>query len=246
MFRMLRLKPPHGWNAVVWEFAIVTLGVLMALAAQQVVEELSSAQKAEDAHSAIKVEMQGNYVNAKERLAVEQCINRQLDTLARRVLAETRVNVPAPVIIVANHIAMVVRYPGREWTATSWDSAIVDGARPHFEASRRATLDYSYALLARLRIANDEEAGAIAELGALAYPVPMDAAVKARFVTLIEAERSRSGIMALIAQQLVAELDRIGFAAPASAVQRRVGGSVREGTVAWCRDHNQGLPVRVH
>ena len=37
MFRLLRLKPPHGWNAVIWELAIVTLGVLIALAAQQLV-----------------------------------------------------------------------------------------------------------------------------------------------------------------------------------------------------------------
>lgn len=26
MFRLLRLKPPHGWNAVAWELGIVTLG----------------------------------------------------------------------------------------------------------------------------------------------------------------------------------------------------------------------------
>ena len=26
MFRLLRLRPPHGWNAVAWELAIVTLG----------------------------------------------------------------------------------------------------------------------------------------------------------------------------------------------------------------------------
>ena len=31
MFRMLRLKPPHGWNAVAWELSVVVLGVLIAL-----------------------------------------------------------------------------------------------------------------------------------------------------------------------------------------------------------------------
>lgn len=41
MFRLLKLKPPHGWNAVVWELAIITLGVLIALAAQQVVSDLN-------------------------------------------------------------------------------------------------------------------------------------------------------------------------------------------------------------
>ena len=32
MFRLLKLKPPHGWNAVGWELGIVTLGVVIALA----------------------------------------------------------------------------------------------------------------------------------------------------------------------------------------------------------------------
>lgn len=27
MFRMIGLKPPHGWNAVAWELGIVTLWV---------------------------------------------------------------------------------------------------------------------------------------------------------------------------------------------------------------------------
>jgi hypothetical protein len=31
MFRLLKLSPPHGWRAVSWELAIVTLGVLIAL-----------------------------------------------------------------------------------------------------------------------------------------------------------------------------------------------------------------------
>ena len=40
MFRLFKLRPPHGWNAVAWELGIVTLGVLIALAAQQLVEAL--------------------------------------------------------------------------------------------------------------------------------------------------------------------------------------------------------------
>lgn len=35
MFRLLKLKPPHGWNAVAWELAIVTLGVLLAFQIDQ-------------------------------------------------------------------------------------------------------------------------------------------------------------------------------------------------------------------
>lgn len=46
MFRLLMLKPPHGWSAVGWELAIVTVGVLIALAAQQMVSWLTDRRTA--------------------------------------------------------------------------------------------------------------------------------------------------------------------------------------------------------
>src|SRR4051812_5611318 len=48
MFRLLKFKPPRGWSAVAWELGIVTLGVLIALAAQQL-RRYSSAQRSRPA-----------------------------------------------------------------------------------------------------------------------------------------------------------------------------------------------------
>jgi len=53
MFRLLKVRPPHGWNAVAWELAIVTLGVLMALGAQQWADERSWRQRATAARRAL-------------------------------------------------------------------------------------------------------------------------------------------------------------------------------------------------
>ena len=41
MFRLLKVRPPNGWNAVAWELVIVTLGVLLALGAQQMAETVN-------------------------------------------------------------------------------------------------------------------------------------------------------------------------------------------------------------
>jgi len=49
MFRMLKLNPPHGWNSVAWELAIVTVGVILALAAQQWADNLNAHSKARTA-----------------------------------------------------------------------------------------------------------------------------------------------------------------------------------------------------
>jgi hypothetical protein len=38
MFRLMRLRPPHGWPSVWWELTIVTVGILIALIAQELVQ----------------------------------------------------------------------------------------------------------------------------------------------------------------------------------------------------------------
>ena len=189
------LKPQHGWRQFSGEVGIIVVGVLIALGAQQTVEHWNSAQQAEEARRAIKLEMQGNYVFAKERLAVERCINSQLDSLAQRVLTANIVTEPAPTVVVSDHISTVFRAPSRGWTATSWEGAIADGVRPHLRASQRADLNSSYSLLGRLQTHNDEEVRTAGELDALAYAVPVDAAVKSHFLALLQSERSRSGRM---------------------------------------------------
>ena len=58
MFRLLKLKPPpHGWNAVAWELAIVTLGVLIALAAQQIVADIHDREAVAQLRSALRAEL---------------------------------------------------------------------------------------------------------------------------------------------------------------------------------------------
>lgn len=56
MFRMLKLKPPHGWNAVVWELAIVTAGVLLALGAQEFAQAIHSRSEVRETRDALDAE----------------------------------------------------------------------------------------------------------------------------------------------------------------------------------------------
>ena len=81
MFRLLRLKPPHGWNAVVWELAIVTLGVLIALAAQQIVEALHDRSIAAETHADLTDELNSDLMSMVLRQSSEPCIERRLSEL---------------------------------------------------------------------------------------------------------------------------------------------------------------------
>ena len=57
MFRLLRLNPPNGWHAVAWELLIVTLGVLVALGAQQLMERARDRRVAEQTRTAVVEEI---------------------------------------------------------------------------------------------------------------------------------------------------------------------------------------------
>jgi hypothetical protein len=87
MFRLLKLNPPHGWNAVGWELAIVTLGVLIALAAQQIVETLHNRSTAAQTRADVTDELNSDLMSLKLRQDAEPCIDHRLSEL-RAIVAD--------------------------------------------------------------------------------------------------------------------------------------------------------------
>jgi len=81
MFRLLKLRPPHGWNAVAWELGIVTLGVLIALAAQQVVATLHDGGVAAQTRAEVKDELNSDLMSIALRQSAQPCIERRLSEL---------------------------------------------------------------------------------------------------------------------------------------------------------------------
>jgi hypothetical protein len=81
MFRMLKLKPPHGWNAVAWELGIVVLGVLIALAAQQMADAWQWRQKVAVVRQSIMAELANNRARWEENLVAVRCASKEIDQL---------------------------------------------------------------------------------------------------------------------------------------------------------------------
>ena len=83
MFRLLKLSPPHGWVAVLWELGIVTLGVLIALGAQQVVEAAQWREQVGAFRAAVRQEVAWNLGTADYRTKQNHCVKARLDQLER-------------------------------------------------------------------------------------------------------------------------------------------------------------------
>ena len=78
MFRLFRLNPPHGWNAVWWELIIVTVGVLLALGAQQAVETINHRREAAETRATMTNEIKETLAILELRRAAQPCIDRRL------------------------------------------------------------------------------------------------------------------------------------------------------------------------
>jgi hypothetical protein len=83
MFRLVKRTPPHGWNAVVWELAIVTLGVLIALAAQQVVDDFHWRGQVREFRTALRAEISDDLATYTYRTNQNRCTVARLDELQR-------------------------------------------------------------------------------------------------------------------------------------------------------------------
>jgi hypothetical protein len=94
MFRLLKLKTPHGWNAVAWELAIVTVGVLVALAAQQIVENWEWQRKVSLVRQSILGELANDRARWEFDVAGIPCTLRDLEKLDR--WAEQGAAAPVP------------------------------------------------------------------------------------------------------------------------------------------------------
>ena len=81
MLRLINVKPPHGWNAVLWELAIVTLGVLIALVAQQLVDNIHQRSEVRELVAALRAEMADNRARWQHMRASDLCTIQRLDAL---------------------------------------------------------------------------------------------------------------------------------------------------------------------
>ena len=76
-------KPLHGWNAVAWELAIVTAGVLLALGAQQLVDDIHQRGEVAQLVGALRAELADNRARWEHVRNSDPCTLQRLDALQR-------------------------------------------------------------------------------------------------------------------------------------------------------------------
>lgn len=235
---MVKLNPPHGWRAVIWELAIVTAGVLIALAVQQWADDRSWTSKVEQSKAAIREEVAGHYMWAVEWRRLEPCMLAQVAALEERIGASGSTLTAAP-IYHENDRTFVLRMPSKDYVSSAFNSAIADGVASHFDPEFRASVSQHYAIAVNMVKLTAENDAANQEALILAQPIPLDPSVRFQILEKLNRLRGRIDFMSLGSGQMIDHIVRIGMQPPRADIKRE---TERWATFRFCTAHH--LPMR--
>jgi len=206
MFRLLKLKPPHGWNAVTWELAIVTLGVLIALAAQEVASSLHDRGVARSTRAQVSDELNSDLMSMELRRSSEPCIERRLSELRALLLRWQQTgSFPAP--------KWVAQAPVIEIETGRYDAAVSAGRLALLSGDEQYRMG---ALVNRIRQFNDWQFKERLNWGRLRAlqqgPQALSAADRAELRNALQDASSIDYEIKVVTSQTLPMASRYGFA----------------------------------
>ena len=214
------------------------MGVLIALAANEAVQNWSWQNKVRDGEARLKMDVEEVFNQLAENVVVSPCVDAQLADMAANLLKEGNVLQPLPRY--SDHLFSnyVVRYPDRSFVIPVWDTLIADGTAIHVSDSRRKNYQQIHTQLNGLLQDNNLTTTARGRFAVMAHPILLDAVVRKDLLTEIQEQRSRYKGMALSASQIMQEIDKLQFVPESEQVEAYLKES---GTVKFCKAH--GYPL---
>ncbi len=238
--RWQRFSPSMGWKAFWSEIIIVVLGVLIALAANEAVENWNWQKKVAAGEIKLKREAIPNFQWAAEQVAAGPCIAAQLDALQKRLLSSGEVLAPAPVYSDSFRDAFVYRIPTRPYVQSAWQALNNDGTASRMD-------DWRQQLYARLYTQNTditERSRTKTEVHSarslmLSIPIPLNQSTRAMLLAELLEQKGHLRLQSIVALQTMAIMRDLGLAPPAKDVQEYLQNE--SGTLAFCKAY--GFPV---
>lgn len=247
--RRQRFSPSMGWPAFWSEIVIVVLGVAIALAANEAVQDWTWRNKVEDAETRLQGDIAWTFLWAAEKYVSRPCVDAQLAALGRNVLESTTTLKPVPVVT-NNQLSLsyVVRMPNRPYRFPVWEALLADGTASHFTSQRQAFLGRISDEMAQAGSSEAETRSLMGRLLVMRDPIQLDPVVRADLLTQINQLRSLTAFEALNAQQRMRRIFDAGSAPAAEDVElflnasgKNASGADFSGMPHFCK--SQGLPV---
>jgi hypothetical protein len=227
-------KPLHGWREFAGEVGIIVVGVLIALAFEQVVANWQWHERSEQALKALRHELAQEDAFATEMAVSVPCVDQQLAALEDRVAGSgARLN-PAPNYSEAIYSRYTFRAPSREWPDQVWQALVAEGVTSHLDPVIRQRVDLAYQFSRENRATNRQTDALAYRLQLLSRAVPLDPTSRNHLIEEIEEARGYFDDMKLRSNQTLFAIRASGLAPKNSAID---GFLKHSGTVQFCRAH---------
>ena len=122
-------KPFHNWREFLKEYAIIVLGVLTALVAEQFVDGLHWRNKVDQAELNMRVEVARDRTDASQYAILAACTDAYLDRVSDDLLRHDRADL-------ARLYQMGEPFVTEPWTATAWEAAVASQIGDHMATDR--------------------------------------------------------------------------------------------------------------
>lgn len=153
-------KPLHGWRAFVGEVAIIVLGVLIALGAEQAVQSHEWREKVDAAVADMNNELgSGDGPEAYERIAIHECVATHLDALRAAVEAGDRK--------ASRKLIDQFWVPNRTWDSLARDAANTADIAAHMPHQRMLQYRIAYEMVPDMQRLAEKELGDLGHLRGL-------------------------------------------------------------------------------
>jgi hypothetical protein len=234
-----RFSPAMGWKAFWSEIVIVVLGVLIALAANEAVQNWNWKNKVRDGEVRLQSDLAYLFTVAAEQYVIAPCAEAQLLALSQKLVKSGSAWDPVTVHVDDSiNIRWVVRIPARSQMFPVWDSLVADGTAARFPQDRQSMYGAISARSTRAQNQSDEANQLARRLLALGHPMVLSDDARRYFLVLTEEMRALMSYSALAAGQRVASISELGTIPSSKDVEAYLKES---GTITFCKA--QGLPM---
>jgi hypothetical protein len=207
----------NNWREFLKEYAIIVVGVLTALLAEQAVQSIDWHHKVDAAIGDMSQEL-GNADGPESyaRLAMHDCLANRLTSLRQAIEKGDRRT--------SRDLIETVWLPNKTYDSLAHDSAIASDVGSHLPAERMFNFRIVYSLVPELNRLQDRELSDLALLRALpATGGPVDQAEKLSEMNAIEALQLDNDRMARAASFTLRQMGNIGVGLDRDSLRTNVG-----------------------
>ena len=237
--RFGRFSPAMGWKAFWSEIIIVVLGVVIALAANEAVQNWSWQNKVRDGEVRLQPDISYLFNVAAEQYVIAPCAEAQLLALSQKLVNSGSAWDPVKVHVDDSiNIRWVVRIPARSQMFPVWDSLVADGTATRFPQDRQSIYGFVSSRSIRAQNQSDEANQLGRRLLALGHPMVLSDDARRYFLVLTEEMRALMAYSALSASQRMTTISEFGTMPSSKDVEAYLKES---GTVKFCKAN--GYPL---